>query len=550
MKLELLANEILLNVFEFLQGVDLLRTFHRLNARFDNLLFIHFRSNYLNFKSVSKTDFDIVCQQHLPLILDRIIALRLSENDETPQQTRCFFAYNITLGQFTHLQSLSLYYIRDNKIMDIMMKTLCQMTSLIHLDIYICPFHFSYINNIWSLPRLVRFGILTILHQISWTDVPTIKSLSLQHLSIQGDPDYDFSLERILKYTPHLRSFRTHLDRDYHSHNQLSYDALSIESLHLSSDYSHNTLQQLLKHVPNLTKLIVQTDGKYLDGHVWEKIMTDYLPKLKIFRLNMTFDNRAQIDAEQLVDEILDTFRTNFWINEHKWFVQCCWKLWRNETLFYLYTLPHTFSMSTLDDKWQFKSTNPQDISYVHPQSTCVLSFRCSDIRQLHVSLPLQDKLWPIISSFDRLSSISVQSSNDIFYMSQLQALIGKAPRLYSLAFSGKSSPDIAKLTSKSIRRLDLSDIETYFNKPACISLCHSSLGIQCEVLFIQTNDRQNIPYLVKKMKNLRALCVKCNDKATRCNLSSWLRQRLPPNCSISDEANFAPSVRVQLWIR
>ncbi|CAF1422066.1 unnamed protein product [Adineta steineri] len=134
--------------------------------------------------------------------------------------------------------------------------------------------------------------------------------------------------------------------------------------------------------------------------------------------------------------------------------------------------------------------------------------------------------------------------------MSQLQALIDKAPRLYSLAFSGKLSPDIAKLTSKSIRRLDLSDIETYFNKPACISLCHSALGIQCEVLLTQTNDRQNIPYLVKKMKNLRALCVKCNDKATRCNLSSWLRQRLPPNCSISDEANFAPSVRVQLWIR
>ncbi|UJR12856.1 hypothetical protein I4U23_017030 [Adineta vaga] len=334
MKLELLPNEILLNVFKFLQDVDLLRTFHRLNARFDNLLFIHFRSSYLNFKSVSKTDFDIVCQQHLPLILDRIIGLRLSENDETPQQTRCFFAHNLTLDQFTHLQSLSLYDICDNGIMNSMMNTLCQITSLIHLDIYRCPFHYSYINNIWGLPRLMRFKILTILNQINWTDVPTIKSLSLQHLSIQGDPDYNFSLERILRYTPYLRSFRTHFDRDYHSHKQLSYDALSIESLHLSSDYSHNTLQHLLKHVPNLSKLIVQTDGNYLDGHVWEKIITDYLLKLKIFRLKMTFDNRAGIDPEQLVDEMLDTFRTNFWIKEHKWFVRCSWRLWRKKKFF------------------------------------------------------------------------------------------------------------------------------------------------------------------------------------------------------------------------
>ena len=103
------------------------------------------------------------------------------------------------------------------------------------------------------------------------------------------------------------------------------------------------------------------------------------------------------------------------------------------------------------------------------------------------------------------------------------------------------------KLTSKSIRRLVLRSGENNLNKPACIPLCHSSLGIQCEVLSVETNDRQNIPYLVKKMTNLRALSVTCKDESTRCDLLEWLRQRLPPNCSISRE-NLAISVR--LWIR
>ena len=43
MNLECLANELLLHLFEFLNGVGLFRAFHSLNSRFSNLLFIYNR---------------------------------------------------------------------------------------------------------------------------------------------------------------------------------------------------------------------------------------------------------------------------------------------------------------------------------------------------------------------------------------------------------------------------------------------------------------------------------------------------------------------------
>ncbi len=68
MSLESLANELLLDIFEYLPAVPLLRSFHGLNARFDKLIFTHFRTFRLDFRAASKRDVDIVCQVNLPLI--------------------------------------------------------------------------------------------------------------------------------------------------------------------------------------------------------------------------------------------------------------------------------------------------------------------------------------------------------------------------------------------------------------------------------------------------------------------------------------------------
>ncbi|UJR19556.1 hypothetical protein I4U23_022686 [Adineta vaga] len=61
MLLESLANELLLDLFEFLDGIDLLRAFGGLNCRFETLLHRYVLDYHLDFRFVSKRDFD----QHL-----------------------------------------------------------------------------------------------------------------------------------------------------------------------------------------------------------------------------------------------------------------------------------------------------------------------------------------------------------------------------------------------------------------------------------------------------------------------------------------------------
>ncbi len=100
MKFEDLANELLLDLFELFDLIHLLRAFNGLNIRFNQLLFIHFRRYRLNFRSISKHDFEYTCQQYLSLIIDRIISFGLSDDDETPYLPEIFLSKSINLNQF------------------------------------------------------------------------------------------------------------------------------------------------------------------------------------------------------------------------------------------------------------------------------------------------------------------------------------------------------------------------------------------------------------------------------------------------------------------
>src|SRR5437868_6499622 len=111
MHLESLANELLLELFEFLDGVDLFRAFYGLNSRFNKLLLLHNKNFDFNFERIPKEDFDIICQRHLSSVIDRVVSIRISDDLETPKLPELFLSYGFTLNRFTHLKSLSLYSI-------------------------------------------------------------------------------------------------------------------------------------------------------------------------------------------------------------------------------------------------------------------------------------------------------------------------------------------------------------------------------------------------------------------------------------------------------
>ncbi|CAF1548940.1 unnamed protein product, partial [Adineta steineri] len=217
MNLETLANELLLDIFEYLPTVYLLRTFHNLNTRFNNLIFEHFRNYRLDFREATKQDFDIICQVNLPLITNYINLIDLSDNDETPQQIELFRSYGYHLNQFHNLHTLSLNHIRSSEIVS---EILLECPQLIRLSLTGCYFNckqnqiLEFINSIWNLSKLIYCYLNLDLKHGLHIVTPTQYSLSIEHLSIVGVPCRISQLNLLCQYTPHIRYLALDLYRD------------------------------------------------------------------------------------------------------------------------------------------------------------------------------------------------------------------------------------------------------------------------------------------------------------------------------------------------
>ncbi|CAF1210474.1 unnamed protein product [Adineta ricciae] len=163
MYFESLANELFLEVFKYLSTSHIYHAFHGLNIRLDELILEYFRNSHLDLRSISKLDFDIIVQEYLPSMLDRITSLCLSDDDDTPGQIDEFFSHGLKLRQLVNLHSLLLNNIRSESIMDTIILDLPYLSNLTHLTFEQCYFAsqntlekaFTYGNSIWSLPQLI-----------------------------------------------------------------------------------------------------------------------------------------------------------------------------------------------------------------------------------------------------------------------------------------------------------------------------------------------------------------------------------------------------------
>jgi hypothetical protein len=122
--LEQLPNELFVEIFGYLNGVDAVYAFSQLNNRFQHLLI-----NYVNtfdFKSISKSKFDYVTKHH---DIHHWRSLRLSEDDKTPGQIKLFSQLYPPQQYISHLQSLSISNIESKLAKDF----LSQLVSFDHL---------------------------------------------------------------------------------------------------------------------------------------------------------------------------------------------------------------------------------------------------------------------------------------------------------------------------------------------------------------------------------------------------------------------------------
>ncbi|CAF3236610.1 unnamed protein product, partial [Rotaria sp. Silwood2] len=176
------------------------------------------------------------------------------------------------------------------------------------------------LNEIWNLKKVTHcnfnhcHGLSIQLTRIS------IISQTIEYLSIDNS-DNVRNLTQLIYYTPKLQRLNWNLK--YSSGNEpLLISMPSIISLEFCCCITNDRLKTILQHMPNLCYLKLNLINIYLNGYEWENLFVLNLPKIKNcqFQMNLKF---SEINIEEQINNILDLFRSTFWLEDHQWFVRC-----------------------------------------------------------------------------------------------------------------------------------------------------------------------------------------------------------------------------------
>jgi hypothetical protein len=435
---------------------------------------------------------------------------------------------------------------------------------------------YSLINNIWSLPKLTHCHLDINVIDENYSFVPTVISSTLEYLSIKNIHCNFKELVHLFEYTPRLRYLDITINQKGIDHSYLSFSIPLITTLKLIYEGPFSVLTNLLQGVPDLRHWTMRTKGIRITGKQWEDIISNHMPKLKVFHFLMEFNFYY---SHFLLGELVSTYTSDFWLNEHKWYIQGHHYLCEFRETNFLYTLPYAFNDYYIPfndthfsrSESHFSNFNDQILyDHIHrlfciSSSTSIYNQFCTRFSHIHhlvLKLPFNDNFWTCIPTFDQLRILDIFLSYKEAYnkvaSSELQTLFDRAPKLYSLTFKSSISSllPLLECTSESIVKLNFENCDEYFNYSNCATLFLSSLGKQCKILSIKVDDRMNILQLVKEMSELRTLNVQHppnkykidsslsnNDK-----LIKWLQHELPSTCTATRDSIYPDNIRI--WIR
>ncbi|CAF0916152.1 unnamed protein product [Adineta ricciae] len=568
--LEHLPNEVFHELFEYFNVIELIHAFRNLNSRFNKLLFTSFHSYRLDFRSISKSNFNLVCTRYLPGIIDQVHLLCLSNECETPQLYRHLLNFNLTVDEFTHLHVLLLHRIDSANVLLEITSDCFYLPYLTHLKITKCKFTSEcapkeLLNNIWHLNSLTNCTLdMTFEHSPRFSGLSMI-SKTMKYLSIKCHTFSSMELSHLFSLTPYLQHLSINIGETVDIKSQHIIPALFLTRLNLHFGGTLFTLTKLLQSAPNLRHLKLETESINLNGNQWQQLLTKYVSKIETFRFLIRVLSLKSDHVEEHLEEFFQTFQTSFWLDEHHWYVRCDLPQ-QSGKLFIFYTLPYCSDSTHVvyQNRWS-KTTLPQlgnsncfdqisDVFYKRCKPNLSLPTICyPNIHRLTLILPHDRNFWTIIPQLDSLTSLKViEKKEDSRSQYQLKTLLGRARRLNMLNIDALLFLRLLRMNfhHASVRQLELlpyhSKTNRYLNATQCSFLADSSFGQQCEVLLIYIETRTIILDLIPKMCNLRALHIYCQDDRANDDLVEWLKNSLPDTCSIARRR----SGPIQIWIQ
>jgi hypothetical protein len=300
-KLEQLPNEILLEIFDYMQINDLLRAFYNLNNRFNSFLFssnIHLRILYPDDIEENSIKQKLLVNS---IINQRYISrLRLIHNKNIPDHRFINFSYIRSLildtptsklieiispKIFPHLEYLRIGYYTSVK---------TQLNKL----------HQLIFSN--QFPLLKKCSLNNVNDNQIWTGSPSIRLLGI------WSDDPRTVVERVLFASPCLISLHLFLtwplkysildEQIIEQHSNLKY-----LKLHLSSYWTLDKLDSFLAYIPTIENLNLLSS--YFDSHMiyfqWNfkelgNIFLCRLPNLSYFDCELIFRNQKLIDFKNI----------------------------------------------------------------------------------------------------------------------------------------------------------------------------------------------------------------------------------------------------------
>ena len=208
-RFETLANELIFDVFDYLDASSLIDAFFGLNIRLNHLVSEHLCHHPLNLQSISKNRFDRLCREVLPTIINQVLSLCLS-SDETPNLAELLLDRGFTLDRFVRLRSLMLTNINSINTLVQLISTCRSLTELTQLKITQQERYFPeeetylLLGHIWNLPHLINCHLNGITKVELSLKHMSQRSVSMDSLWMNGLTCTADSLFELFQWTPYL----------------------------------------------------------------------------------------------------------------------------------------------------------------------------------------------------------------------------------------------------------------------------------------------------------------------------------------------------------
>ncbi|CAF3514370.1 unnamed protein product, partial [Adineta steineri] len=329
-----LSNEVLYEIFEYLDGCDIYKSFSNLNNRLQNLIISSLFLLRITLDPISKPLLEYHCQQVIIPNSHRIRSLYLWDPSTYPQLMDTFFNYCIIDSTFHRLESIFLHGIGREKL----------LTTLVHLKSLPCLFTLTIFTNdknykdldlgkiyqlIFSLPKL-KYNRLCVPRYVLPIYIPHVinkKFSTIEYLVIDHFCTLD-ELNCLLHYTPQLRRLSCHgvIESDEEFKEDLSLKLPHLKYIYFQNcDASFDEFEVFIKEISSQLQIFninIYWNKAYLDSNRWEQLITEYMPKLKIFYFHFNqyfYDDDRKINLRDSTDKFINQFNSPFWI-ERKWF--------------------------------------------------------------------------------------------------------------------------------------------------------------------------------------------------------------------------------------